>query len=525
LRLLELEVLKAKIPPSEQNKFSWTLDQMIKVSVNQFCGIEIEDFPCQIAQVGMWLTDHQMNMKVSEHFGLYFMRLPLTQSALVVHGNALRIDWENVIPKNELNYILGNPPFLGGMTMSRCQKKEIVDIVGDVKGVGEMDYVAAWYAKSSDLMKNTRIKAALVSTNSITQGQQAVTLWKHLTEKGININFAYRSFVWNNEAKGKAAVHCVIVGFSHIKTNNKKIFDIDKVIPAQNINSYLMDAPNVFIESRSNPLCSAPTMHFGNMPRDGGGFILSSSEKDYLLINEPIAEKWIKTYIGSHEFINNEKRWCLWLVGANPNELKQCPTVMQRIESVKKFRLKSVASGTRKLADTPTLFAQITQPEGVDYIIIPSVSSEKRLYIPIGFMKADTIVSNAVQIIPGASLYHFGILTSVVHMSWMRAVCGRLKSDYRYSKDIVYNNFPWPDLDSCDDISGFARTILETRALFSDSSLAALYDPLIMPPALLKAHKELDRAVMRLYSFRSDLTETEIVRSLMERHLEIVRKL
>jgi type II restriction/modification system DNA methylase subunit YeeA len=520
LRILEIEILKMKV---SSNQLIIDISPLLKVNVEQFYGIEYEDFPCQIAQVGMWLMDHQMNLRASEQFGTYYARLPLLQSATIINGNALRIDWESVVPKNELSYILGNPPFVGGMMMSRDQKADMMDVFGDVKGVGELDYVSAWYQKATEYMAGTGISTAFVSTNSIAQGQQAVTLWKPLLETGITISFAYRTFIWSNEAKGKAAVHCVILGFSFVDSPNKYIFDGTEKIEARQINSYLVEAPNIFIDSRSKPLCDVPPMRFGSMPRDGGGFILSDEEKVDLLAKEPLAEKWIKPYLGSYEFINNKSRWCLWLVGANPGEMKKCSMIMERVESIKQFRASSVAAGTRKFADTPTLFCQIAQPDA-EYIAIPKVSSERRRYIPIGFLPASTIASDLLFLIPEATLYHFGILTSNVHNAWMRTVCGRLKSDYRYAKDIVYNNFPWPDItdEQKAAIEELAQAVLDARTLFPDSSLADLYDPLTMPPVLLKAHQNLDRAVMKLYGFSvKDTTEASCVAALMERYQEL----
>jgi len=521
LRTLELEVLRMK---SSSVQLVTDISPMLKVNVEQFYGIEYEDFPCQIAQVGMWLTDHQMNIKASEMLGQYFARLPLSQSATIIHGNALRIEWESVVPKGELSFILGNPPFVGGMMMSREQKADISDVFGDMKGVGELDYVSAWYKKATDYMANTNVKTAFVSTNSIAQGQQAVTLWKPLLSSGIIINFAYRTFVWSNEAKGKAAVHCVIIGFSFTNALHKYIYDENVKKEVTQINSYLVEAPIIFIDSRSKPLCSVPPMRFGSMPRDGGGFVFTDEEKNILLEAEPLAEKWIKPYIGSFELINNKSRWCLWLVGANPSDLKKCPTVMERVENIRKFRADSVAAGTRKFAETPTLFCQIAQPE-TEYIAVPKVSSEHRRYIPIDFLPASNIASDLLFLIPEATRYHFGILTSNVHNAWMRAVCGRLKSDYRYAKDIVYNNFPWPDAtdEQKAAIEQLAQSVLDARSNFPESSLADLYDPLTMPPILLKAHQNLDRAVMKLYGFSvKDTSEAVCVAELMERYRGLV---
>ena len=501
------------------------LSPLLKVSVEQFYGIELEGFPCQIAQAAMWLMDHLMNLQAADLFGLYYARLPLVQSAHIVHGNALKVEWETVVPKEELNFILGNPPFIGGMMMSAEQKSDMLDVFGDSKGVGELDYVTAWYKKAIKYMKGTAIQAAFVATNSISQGQQAVTLWKPLMDDGAIVNFAYRTFKWSNEAKGKAAVHCVIIGFSLSPAPKKYIFDDEGKHEVKQINSYLVEAPNIFIESLSKPLCSVPPMRFGSMPRDGGGFVLSDAEKEELLAHEPLAAKWIRPYLGSVEFINGKSRWCLWLVGADPGEIKKCPTVMQRVESIKKFRAASKAAGTRKFADTPTLFCQIAQPDSGNYIAVPRVSSERRRYIPIGFLPSSTIASDLLFLIPQASMYHFGILTSAVHNAWTRAVCGRLKSDYRYAKDIVYNTFPWPDADETQQaaIEKLAKGILDARKLFPESSLSDLYDPLTMPPELTKAHKSLDTAVMKLYGFSQKMTEAAVVAALMARYQELVK--
>ena len=419
---------------------------------------------------------------------------------------------------DKLSYIMGNPPFIGGMMMTKEQKADIVALLGDVKGVGELDYVVGWYKKAMDYMKGTSISAAFVSTNSICQGQQAVTMWKPILENGIKIIFAHRTFIWDSEAKVKAHVHCVIVGFSYVKKGECVIYDYQKRLKANNINSYLMDAPNVFVESRSKPLANVPPMRFGSMPRDGGGFILTDEEKEELIKNEPLAEKWVHPYIGAYEFINNKTRWCLWLVDANPAELKKCPTVMKRVQQIQEFRANSVAAGTRKFAATPTLFCQIAQPDS-EYIVVPKVSSERRRYVPMGFLPKEVIASDLVFLIPNATLYNFGILTSNVHMAWMRAVCGRLKSDYRYAKDIVYNNFPWPTptAEQKVRIEQTAQAILDARTKYPGCSLADLYDEATMPPELRKAHQQNDKAVMQAYGFWGKLnTETECVAELMK---------
>lgn len=499
---------------------------VIKVSIGQFYGIEINDFAVTVAKTALWIAESQMLKETEGIVNMDLDFLPLKSYANIVEGNALRIDWESVVPKHELNYIMGNPPFIGGMLMSKEQKADITEIYGTAKGVGELDYVSGWYKKAVEYMNSTNIVAAFVSTNSICQGQQAVTLWKPLMEYGIKIQFAHRTFIWDSEANVKAHVHCVIVGFSYINKRRKLIFDNDTMRIVDNINSYLSDAPDIFIESNSKPLCDVPAMRFGSMPRDGGGFILSDEERQELISKEPLSEKWVHKYIGAYEFINNKSRWCLWLVGANPNELKHCPTVMKRIEAIRDFRANSVAAGTRKFAATPTLFCQIAQPDS-DYIVVPKVSSERRRYIPMGFLTKDVIASDLVFLIPDATLYNLGILTSNVHMAWMRAVCGRLKSDYRYSKDIVYNCFPWPTptAEQQAKIEKTAQAILDARALYPDCSLADLYDELTMPPELRKAHQENDRAVMQAYGFDiKTTTESSCVAELMKMYQKLTKE-
>ena len=497
----------------------------IKVSISQFYGIEINDFAVTVGKTAMWIAESQM-MKATEelvHMNLDF--LPLKSYAHIVEGNALQLDWETVVPKAELSYIMGNPPFIGGMMMTKEQKADIVALLGDIKGVGELDYVAGWYKKAMDYMKSTAISAAFVSTNSICQGQQAVTMWKPILDNGIKITFAHRTFIWDSEAKVKAHVHCVIVGFSYVKNGDCILFDYPKRQVVENINSYLMDAPSVFVESRSKPLANVPPMRFGSMPRDGGGFILTDEEREELIREEPLAEKWVHPYIGAYEFINNKSRWCLWLVDANPAELKKCPRVMKRVRAIQEFRANSVAAGTRKFAATPTLFCQIAQPD-TEYIVVPKVSSERRRYVPMGFLPKEVIASDLVFLIPNATLYNFGVLTSNVHMAWMRAVCGRLKSDYRYAKDIVYNNFPWPTPTDAQraKIEKTAQAILDARAKYPTCSLADLYDETVMPPELRTAHQQNDRAVMEAYGFWGKLnSEPECVAELMKMYQELTK--
>ena len=529
LRALELEVLKMKVGSSQ-----WMLgiDSLLKVTVEQFYGIELEDFPCQIAQVGMWLMDHLMNLRVSDQFGEYVARLPLTQSPHIVHGNALRMDWETVVPKEELSYILGNPPFVGSKMQNDEQRDEMAQVFSSggnmpVKGSGTLDYVAAWYYKAALYMGEQPIHLAFVSTNSLVQGEQAASIWKPLLEQfRLHIFFARRTFKWSNEARGKAAVHCVIIGLSKESDRQKVIYDSDDAkIIAKNINGYLVDAANVFLESRSKPVCLVPEIGIGNKPIDGGHYLFTEDERADFLRKEPQAEQWFRPWLGSDEFINGYRRWCLWLGDCPPDELRRMPEAMKRVEAVRHFRLASKSAPTRKLADTPRRFHVENMPAS-HYIVVPKVSSEKRKYVPIGFLSPDVLSSDLLFLLPGATLYHFGILTSSVHMAWVRAVCGRLEMRYRYSKDIVYNNFPWPDASEAQKaaIEKLAQAILDTRALFPDSSLADLYDPLAMPSELVKAHKALDTAVMQAYGFSNAITEAAIVARLMERYQCLVSK-
>jgi hypothetical protein len=508
----------------------------ILCNVDQFYGIELEEFPAQIAQTAMWLMDHQMNLKVSEEFGQYFSRLPLTTSATIIHANALQQDWREIVPPRELSYILGNPPFGGAMIMNDSQRKDMAGVFGsDLKGFGVLDYVSAWYRKAADYMAgNPNIKTAFVSTNSITQGEQVGILWSYLLNRGAKIQFAHRTFQWSSEARGKAAVHCVIVGFSLRNFANKKqIFDYETFqsepheIEARNINPYLVDAPDLLLTNVSTPICSAPLMRFGSMPRDGGNLILSEEEKESFVHSAPDAIKWIRPYTGAKEFINAERRYCLWLVDASPNDIRNIPALLERIEAVRKFRLSSKAASTQKFAATPAIFCQLAQPKG-NYLVIPIVSSERRYYIPIGFMPPTVIASNLCLIIPDATIFHFGILSSAMHMAWVRSVCGRLESRYRYSKDIVYNNFPWPQHPTDKQkqaIEVAAQAVLDTRAHYPDTSLAALYDPLTMPPDLVKAHRKLDAAVDAAYAKRKFSGDRDRLAFLFELYQQILSPL
>lgn len=498
---------------------------VIKVSINQFYGVEINDFAVTVAKTALWIAESQMMKQTEEIVRTNLSFFPLKSYANIIEGNALQLNWEDIVPKNKLNYIMGNPPFVGAMMMTRQQREDLVDVVGNIKGAGELDYVSAWYYKAANLMQGTYIVAALVSTNSICQGQQAATLWKPLFKQGIQIQFAYKTFRWDSESSRKAAVHCIVIGFSFVAHSPMWIFDGARMLEAEHINSYLLNADNIFVENRSTPLCDVPSMSFGNMPRDGGGFIVTRDEKEKLIKERPEREKWIKLYLGAEEFIKNKERYCLWLRGISPAEIQSDSFIKNQVNLVRKFRLSSKAESTRKFANTPTLFAQITQPVGKNYLLIPRVSSEKRKYIPIGFMDGDAIASDAVQIVPNATLYHFGVLTSNVHMAWMKTVGGRLKSDYRYSKDIVYNNFPWPNATSAQraKIEHAVQMILDARAKYPDSSLADLYNEVTMPPELRKAHQLNDMAVMQAYGF-SKITESECVVELMRMYQKLARQ-
>ena len=497
----------------------------IKVDIHQFYGIEINDFAVTVATTALWISEAQMLSETERivHQDIDF--LPLKSYTNIHEANALRIDWETVVPKEHLNYIIGNPPFVGANMMNDIQRADLRIIFGEKwKNIGEMDYVTGWYKKATLLMDGTSIRTALVSTNSISQGEQVSNLWKPLFEcDGVHIDFAHRTFRWDSEASLKAHVHCVIIGFSCTKCNKAKhIIDNDIIREASNINAYLMDAPDVFIESRSKPLCDVPAIRKGNQPTDGGNLIIEASDIEAFLAREPKAERFIKRLIGSKEYINNKPRYCLWLKDATPSDLRQMPAVLERMEGVRKMRKASSDAATRRLADYPHLFRETNNPE--TYIIVPSVSSERRRYVPMGFLTADTIPTNLVLIIPDATLYHFGVLESNVHMAWMRAVCGRLEMRYRYSKDVVYNNFPWPNPSDAQKakIEQTAQAILDARALYPDSSLADLYDELTMPVELRKAHQDNDRAVMAAYGFDvKTMTESQCVAELFKLYQEL----
>ncbi len=498
-------------------------DNPIKVSINQFYGIEINDYAVSVAKTALWIAESQMLKETEDIIASSIDFLPLKGDVHIYHENALRVDWNEIVPNSELNYIMGNPPFLGARLMTAEQKEDINIIFSDFKNRGNLDYVTCWFKKASDYIQGTSIEVAFVSTSSITEGEQVELLWKPLMERhGIFINFAYRSFKWNSEANNKAQVFVVIIGFSTKERDNKIIYTSDNIISANNINPYIVDAPNVFITGRSKPLFDVPNIGIGNKPIDDGNYLFTKTEMYDFLDKEPNSSKFFRKWYGAREFINREPRYCLWLGYANPTELRTMPHVLERISNVKNFRSESKSAGTRKLANTPTRFHVENIPDS-DYILIPSTSSEKRYYIPIGFMDKKSLSSNAVHIIPDGNIFHFGILTSSVHMGWMRTVAGRLKSDYRYSKDIVYNNFPWPEVSESQKtkIEATAQAILAARDLYPEASLADLYDDLVMPIELRKAHQANDKAVMEAYGFDPNMTEAEIVAELMNLYVAI----
>lgn len=516
LRLLEIEINKSLM------KLKKTTDRYIDIAsslsvidVDMMFGIEIGEFPARVAEVAMWLIDHQMNMQMSAEFGQYYNRLPLTKSPNIYNANALRINWEDIVAKNELTYILGNPPFVAKKNRDENQNNDMALVFNGFKTYGVLDYVAAWYLKAANYMRDTDIKCAFVSTNSITQGEQVGILAQIFNLYAIKINFAHRTFKWTNEAKNKAAVYCVIIGFSNKDDKNKLIFDYEKPTAepmetkAKNINAYLINFENTIIPSRNQPLCDVPEIVFGNMPNDNGNFLFTDEEKKEFLKEEPLAKKFIKPLISAREYLNGEKRWCLWLRDIKPSEIKQMPKIAERISNVKEYRLKSSREATRDLARYPHLFGEIRQPE-TTYILVPRVSSENRLYVPISYFKNTNIIGDTCLAVVDATLYHFGVLTSAMHMAWMRQVCGRLKSDYRYSNNLVYNNFPWPKEPSeakKKKVEEAAKAVLAARKEFSTETLADLYNPISMPKILVDTHKKLDKAVDKCYRSQPFTTE------------------
>ena len=517
LRKLENEALKLYM---DDNIILDVGEDIIQVTLDQFYGIEINDFAVSVAKTALWIAESQMFEKTQSIIYSNMEFLPLESYTNIVEGNALEMNWNDIIDKRDLDYIIGNPPFVGARLMTSEQTDELKDVFGKLTGVGNLDYVAGWYGKAAQFMNQSNIKCAFVSTNSITQGQQVPILWKYLMERyNIVINFAYRTFDWNSEAKDKAAVHCVIIGFSQVNNKDKKIYVSDEQIElVNNINGYLLDAPNVFIENRRAPLSEVPKMKFGSMPNDGGNLILSPEERDELIKDYPQSKQVIRRFIGAREYINNIERYCLWIEPESLNIIRKISPIIDRLEKVKDHRLNSKRKSTQELAYTPYAFGENRQPNS-DYLIVPAVSSENRRYIPIGYLNKNVITSNAALIIPKAKLYHFAILSSNVHMSWMRAVAGRLESRYRYSASIVYNNFPWPSLTDIQKkkLNETANEILKARAKYSKMTLADLYNELIMPPELRKAHQDNDRLVMEIYGMDVRTTkESDAVERLFE---------
>ena len=499
----------------------------IKVKINQFYGIEINDFAVTVAQAALWIAESQMMQETTKIVRTQMDFLPLTSRANIVEGNALRLNWEEIVPKDKLNYIMGNPPFVGARLMGQAQKDDVNTIFYGWKNAGNLDYVACWYKKAADMMSDSSIRAALVSTNSICQGETVAILWQRLFDVGLHIDFAHRTFRWDSEAKLKAHVHCVIVGFSIAPNKKPKLlYSGDNFVIANSINGYLLDAPSVFIQNLAYPICDVPKMDFGSMPNDGGYLSdYSTEEKEAIVKQYPQAKSLFRKILGATEFINNKERWCIWLEGISPSIIKTVPPIYEAVNNVRTLRENSSREATRKLANAPMLFGEIRQP-ATDYLLVPSTSSERRKYIPIGFIPNNVISNNANLVVPDATLYHFGMLTSNVHNAWMRAVCGRLKSDYRYSVKIVYNNFPWPNPTDAQKakIEQTAQAILDARALYPDCSLADLYDEVTMPPELRKAHQQNDKAVMEAYGFWGKLnTETECVAELMKMYQELTK--
>ena len=524
LRRLEHEALRIIYGGA---RVSGEMADPIKVSITQFYGIEINDFACSVAQTALWIAESQMMQETDEIVGFNLDPLPLKTYTNIHEGNAIQIKWEDVVPASELNYIMGNPPFIGARWMGKEQKEELVGLFGkDWPGVGDLDYVTCWYKIASDYIADYPVRCALVSTNSITQGGAVANLWKPLMEDGIHIDFAWRTFIWDSEANMKAHVHCVIVGFSRVPNSSPRlIFDKDKVIAAKTINGYLLDAPNIFIEKQMHPICDVPEICLGGQPIDDGNLVLTEEEKDELLKAEPQAEVFIRHYMMGKDFIRRKPRYCLWLKGANPSILKTCHHVLERVQRVRDFRLASNRASTLKAADTPTLFGAPFECKST-YVAIPKVSSENREYVPMDYLEPEIIPGDKLFCMQGASLYDFGIMMSSVQMSWMRAVCGRLKSDYSYSNTIVYNNFPWPENASevqKRKIEQTAQGILDARAIFPDSNLADLYDSLMMPPELKKAHRANDAAVLEAYGFPRDASESDIVARLFKMYRELTK--
>ena len=531
LRRLENEVLRQRIA-ADRNEVAGQImldfggTYSIKVSIGQFYGIEINDFAVTVAKTALWISEEQMIRETQEIIHSKIDFLPLKSYANIVQGNALRMEWGSLVPMEQLSYIMGNPPFIGKKEQTKTQKEELLKVLGKIKGAGNLDYVTGWYAKASRIVAERKISVAFVSTNSITQGEQAPSFGKLMKTENMDIKFAHRTFRWDSEANDKAHVHCVIIGFGANDTKKKKIIYInDEKLSCNNINIYLLDAPSVIIESRTKTICDVPQISYGSMPIDDGHLILDANDRDALLYENESNCKFIRSYAGGAELLKNKQRWCIWLKGCSPAEYKKSKFIMNRIQLTQKFRLSSSRPQTLALADIPMLFGEIRQPS-TPMLVIPKVSSERRRYIPISYVNPDTIINGSALIIPDANMYIFGVLTSNVHMAWMRVVAGRMKSDYQYSGNVVYNNFPWPapSPEQKNKIEQTAQGILDARALYPDSSLADLYDPLTMPPELRKAHDKNNVVVMKAYGFPTSMSEAECVAALMKMYQELTTK-
>ncbi|MBI3886641.1 MAG: class I SAM-dependent DNA methyltransferase [Opitutae bacterium] len=533
LRALELELLRAQY--GGQLPLGLEVGDLARVNVDQFYGIELEEFPALIAETALWLTDHQVNMAFSKAFGRHFARIPLKKSPTIRQGNALRLDWRDILPPRRCSHVLGNPPFVGSKFMSAEQSADMEQVGGSIRSFGVLDYVAAWYVKAADYIRGTGIRCAFVSTNSITQGEQVSVLWSYLFRQRLKIHFAHRTFVWHNEAGGKAHVHVVVIGFAAYDATLKQLFDYgaDGMQSASsgtaNVNPYLIVGNDTLVSARSTPLSAVPPIDNGSIPADGGHLILEPAVKSALVAAEPAAAKWLRPYLGAEGFIHNRFRYCLWLVDCPPNELRRMPHVMSRVASVRAMRLASEKAATRKKAATPTLFTENRQPKKGHYLALPRTSSENRCYIPIGFLSAEIIAANDLQIIPDATPFVFGVVTSAMHRAWTNITSGRLKSDIRYSVKLTYNTYPWPDptYPQRTAIEAAARAVLDARAphLARGASLADLYDPLAMPAALLKAHQALDRAVDKSYRTAVFTSDRERVEFLFARYEQLVAPL
>jgi len=526
LRLMEIEILKALYVGTQQEL---DIQRLSLVDVDAFYGIEISEWPARIAEVAMWLMDHQMNIKLSEAFGQYFVRLPLKKSPTIVCNNALRLDWNKVLPPNQCSYVLGNPPFVGKKARTADQQSDMEIVFGQMKGTGILDYVCCWYLRAAQYIRGSRIKVGFVSTSSVTQGEQPGVLWPILFRSlSLKIQFAHRTFAWESEAKGKAHVHVVIIGFGAFDTQNKRIYDYESdgetvsTISANNISPYLIEGTDGALQNRERPVSRVPEMQFGNMPNDHGNLLLSDEEKTVLLRDEPEAHSFVRPLLSAQEYLHGHNRWCLWLKDITPQSIRRFPEIRRRVEAVRAYRESSKREATKKLADYPTLFGEIRQPTA-QYVLVPRHSSETRRYIPLSYFEPSFIVSDSCLFLPEATPYHFGVLSSAMHMAWVKTVCGRLESRYRYSAKLVYNNFPWPEAPTEKQraaVQAAAQTVLAARKAFPGDTLADLYDPIAMPPSLVRAHAELDRAVDLCYrpqTFDSDRHRVEYLFALYDK--------